>query len=619
MASASTGERGAVSGRASDRRPRSSGCRPGWRPGGRDVAVLVAAWIAVVVALTWPLAAHLSTRLPDIEKACRFDALLAAWAAAWETDALLQAPSRLLDANVYHPAPKALLYVETGFGALPLFAPAYLATRDPAFALNATFLLGAAFTAAALHLVVGTWTGSFVGGLLAAWTLLTTRWLLWSFGPTAPNYAVLFWFPAILLLAARGPRRGIEQAALVVIVALQGLVSAVYLAAATFAPLVVLAAVRLARRPTRSAGRRLAASLLAALLLLSPLYAALVGLRRANPDLERQTVWQVVEPTRLPLGPLSGSLSPLAIPPVAWLLVAAGLLVHLGRRRRGPLREVWRHGALWLSVGFLASLAREIEWDGVRHPGPLALLGTVLPQVMVLRVPSRIAIAAAMGVALLVGTAHAEIERLLVRKLRPAAATAAIAAIASGLVVSMYLVLVRGLPAGPDSLRRMGFDPPAALPPEYPTAPAILGDSPLIARLRSSGRPLLEVGDPTENAYLSVVEPQARAMYRSIFHRSPILNGYGSFWPPGHLERMVLAREAPNPGVLGRLSVETGLAHVLVHGAGLAPSDRRRWLESPEARLVASDGDDLLFDVIETPVSRTPRAAAASDGGAPPP
>ncbi|MFM8409681.1 MAG: hypothetical protein ACKOCT_05330, partial [Alphaproteobacteria bacterium] len=393
-------------------------------------------WLAVVVTLTWPLAAHLSTRLADTQPACRFDALLTAWAGAWESEALVGEPSQLFDADVYHPARRSLLFVEAGLGALPVFAPVYLATRNPALALNATLLLGVAFTATAIHLVVGGWTGSFTGGLIAAWLFVATPWTLWAFGPTAPNYVVLWWLPYILLLAARGPRSGRGRLALGALIVLQSLVSVIYLAAATFLPLSALALVRLARRATRASGVRLAMTLAGAVVVLSPLYLALLEIRRTQPDLDRQTMWSVTQPTNLPLGPFTQALSPMAAPPVAWGLVALGALVHAVRGRRGRLREPWRHGALWLVVGLVGSIAREVEWGGRRFPGPLGLIGHVVPQVMALRVASRIGVAGAMGSALLAGAGFAEIEGLLRRRSRTGRAPGRIALLAGALVLA---------------------------------------------------------------------------------------------------------------------------------------------------------------------------------------
>ena len=571
-----------------------------WEPSGGQAVAVVAAWIAIVVVLTWPLSAHMRTRLPYTQSACAFDALLAAWAGAWESEALLHAPSRLVDAGIYHPAKGALLYVESGLGALPVFAPAYLATGNPALALNVTFLLGAALTAAALHLVAGSWTGSFLAGVVAGWSFLTTKWALWVFGPTAPNYVVLFWFPAIMLLAARLPRSRRGYFLLGTAIVLQSLVSAVYVAAAVFAPLVVLAIIRLARSSTRASGARLSIILAVALLVLAPLYAGLLGVRRDNPALDRQTIWTISQPTHLPWGPFKEDLSPMAAPWLVYVLVGIGLLTHLLRRRPGELRAAWRHGGLWFFVGFVGSLAREIDWNGSRFPGPLGWVGQLLPQVMVLRVPSRIGIASGMGLSLLAAAAFSEVEGLLRRRLgRGFRSSAIVGGFAAAMVAGMFAICEHGL------LSTVGWRG------EYPTIPAIDGTSRIIGALAASGRPVIELGSsdgPLSGTFAESVEFEARAMYRSAFHHAPILNGYGSFWPAGWLERMTLARRAPAPGVIGRLAEETGLAHVLVHARGLSADDRARWLASPELRLSATEGDDLLFDVV------APAAPADSPG-----
>ena len=174
----------------------------------RRLVALIAplALYAVAVGwLTWPLGAHLATHLPNTNGACALDTLLIAWVLAWQTHALATAPLHFAQANIYHPAPHALFYCETGVGALPFYAPGFLATGNPALALNLTLLGGVTLTAWTLHLVVRRWTGSYVGGFLAAWTFLTTRWVLWEWGPVAPNYMVLPYLPLIVLLTATPP------------------------------------------------------------------------------------------------------------------------------------------------------------------------------------------------------------------------------------------------------------------------------------------------------------------------------------------------------------------------------------------------------------------------------
>ena len=64
----------------------------------------------LVTWLTWPLARHLATHLPNTVLTCQSDTLLITWALAWMSHALVTAPWTLADANIYHPAPHALFY-----------------------------------------------------------------------------------------------------------------------------------------------------------------------------------------------------------------------------------------------------------------------------------------------------------------------------------------------------------------------------------------------------------------------------------------------------------------------------------------------------------------------------
>ena len=119
--------------------------------------------------------------------------------------------------------------------------------------------------------------------------------------------------------------------------------------------------------------------------------------------------------------------------------------------------------------------------------------------------------------------------------------------------------------------------------------------SPLLAILRHPGGPLLEL--PANN-----IMQAAQAMYGSIFHWRPLLNGYASYWPEGFPERMALARRLPDADALATLRAETGLELILVHADWGEPK-RAAWLElaarggREDVRLLARDGSDLLFIV----------------------
>src|SRR5262249_38351419 len=79
--------------------------------------------LAAAVAITWPLAAHLSTHLPAPAGPLHIDQYYVGWALAWQTHALVTAPAHFANANIYWPAAHTLFYGTPGFALLPIFAP----------------------------------------------------------------------------------------------------------------------------------------------------------------------------------------------------------------------------------------------------------------------------------------------------------------------------------------------------------------------------------------------------------------------------------------------------------------------------------------------------------------
>jgi hypothetical protein len=113
-----------------------------------------------------------------------------------------------------------------------------------------------------------------------------------------------------------------------------------------------------------------------------------------------------------------------------------------------------------------------------------------------------------------------------------------------------------------------------------------------------------------------------RAMYRSIFHWRPILNGYSSYWPTGFAERMALTDRLPDARALAALVAQTGLAAVLVNTGERWPK-RDAWIALAAAdgndalRLVAREGDLVLFAVRASEATSREGIAtpAPADGG----
>jgi hypothetical protein len=117
--------------------------------------------------------------------------------------------------------------------------------------------------------------------------------------------------------------------------------------------------------------------------------------------------------------------------------------------------------------------------------------------------------------------------------------------------------------------------PRDGLPRTYPLLDPPQGDSALVALLRQGRGPVLEL--PVSQLRSDAVV-QARALYRSILHGRPVVNGYSSFVPPGFLQRMQLASEFPAESAMAALTAETGPLTVVVHLPSLAVPEREAWL-----------------------------------------
>jgi hypothetical protein len=543
--------------------------------------------------LTWPLIPNAATHLPKTAYGCGFDNLYSGWTLAHQSRALIGA-TPLADGGIFHPAPDTLYYGPLATGALPYFAPVFLATGNPTLALNAVFALSIVLTAWTLHLVAWRWTSSHVAGAISGAAYLFTPWILWEWLPTAPHWAVLQYMPLIAFVVAER-RTGMRAAlALLGLVVLQCLTDLVYVGPALLAPLAVLGAARVARASSRRSGIVLLAVVaITALLLLVPARGYL-RVQAANPDLERQTFWPIDADffrrfaMPLPRGLLFRNV-PTAVPTAAlWLIGAGAVSCAAGRRRRQS--AAWSTAGLWVAVGTFLSLTPTVRWGDRLIDLPQAWAAKWVPLFAHVRVPSRLGVTALIGLALLAGLAFGEIAaRIAALSSLRRAAPGLNAALGAALLVAMYLQYQARIPAPVDGQR-------------YKVAPAVRPDGPLMDRLRSPGGPLIELPaqlQPAETAPLR----HAEAMYRSIFHSRRILNGYASYWPAGFAERMALAAHIPASAVLADLRRQTGLELFWLHGDALTPASRMRWLDLAERggradlRLVARDGNELLFAV----------------------
>jgi len=154
--------------------PAASRSSEGARPSDRSVTLVVAAaYAAITVVMTWPVAARASTAaVPDFG-----DSLLNAWILGWNGKYLLgllhgHAGSWLdyWNANIFHPDPLALTCSEHLFAQGVQGLPIYAATGNLLLTYNLLFLSTFALSALGVYLLVRDLTGSraaaFVAGLL---------------------------------------------------------------------------------------------------------------------------------------------------------------------------------------------------------------------------------------------------------------------------------------------------------------------------------------------------------------------------------------------------------------------------------------------------------------------
>lgn len=132
----------------------------------RETAIF-AFFLALSVAMTWPLAIRLTTALADLG-----DPLLVSWILDWVCHALTHAPFHLYQAPLYYPGHLSLAYSENLVGVGLLVLPFHLAGLTPIALHNIAMLLGFALSGygafVLARLLTGSASGSIVAGIIFA-------------------------------------------------------------------------------------------------------------------------------------------------------------------------------------------------------------------------------------------------------------------------------------------------------------------------------------------------------------------------------------------------------------------------------------------------------------------
>jgi len=156
---------------------------------GRDAFVVSALYLALTLALTWPLAAGLTHDIAgDIG-----DPLFTSWALAWDATHLGRG---WWNANIFAPHPLSLAYSEHFLPQALQVVPFYVATKNPILCYNLLFLSTFVLSGLGMFLLGRELTGSGAAGAVAG--------LAYAFAPyriaSIPHLQVLSsaWMPFVL-------------------------------------------------------------------------------------------------------------------------------------------------------------------------------------------------------------------------------------------------------------------------------------------------------------------------------------------------------------------------------------------------------------------------------------
>jgi hypothetical protein len=483
------------------------------------------------------------------------DALLNSWILSWNLHQLPRDPLHLFDANIFFPEKGVLAYSENLVTGALLAAPLAALTDSPVALYNAVLLLGFVTTAWAAFLLASDVTNDRLAGGLAG-ILFAFSSFRFAHIPHL-QLSLAFGMPLSIYFTRRLLRPGaaaLPLAGLAVSIPLT-FGSSVYYSVytATVLPIVALASLRPLAPLDRLRGlRRLAAASVlgsvATLPLVLPYWEkASEGASRTLEEAARFSASGIdfvssfsrlhpfLPRTEEPLFP-------------GFVAVALAALALLSPKRAGA-------GSFFLLgvAGVLLAMGPSA--------GLFSILYETLPPYRALRVPSRAGALFLLAVAILAAAGLSRIRRQSARIALVGAAAAECF-------------------AGPLPLRT-----------EVPELPAIYRS---VEALEGDGA-LVELPLPPPERF----QDNALYVYRSIFHRRSLVNGYSGFVPESYHEAHRVLMEGSLMDGLEPMS-RRGVRYVLAHEGRLGPRKLRE-IEAARAEgslaLVAESGSDRLYRI----------------------
>ena len=522
----------------------------------RQALLALALFTALAVAHTWPIAdapAHWA-------RVDNGDGALNIWAINWVGSHLFSDPLRIAEANIFYPERRALAFSEMLLVQGAIAAPAIALGAPPVAAFNVAVVTGFILTGWAFCLLVRSWTGSWLAGLVAGSLAAFNAHTLVR---TAHVQTLHLEFLALALFAldrlvCRARVR--DSVALGVGVALQGLTS-LYLLAFTAWALAFAALARL-RDGWRTGLIRVAVALAAAVgvavVLLWPYLSVFLQVR-AELGFSRG-VGNVIAASwgdYLATGArVHRWWSPPAdVFPASYSFpgIIALILVLVAATHRITRQDPRFRMCAVVAVGCAAvSMAGRLPFYPALH--------AVMPLFQAVRVQAHLGQIVLIAIAVLAGFGTAVIMRRW-------PARASIAGVALLLLVNV------------EALRApIGFVWFDGVPGVY-------------AALAKEGRAVVvELPFPIPQQWFL----NGPYMVNSTSHWQPMLNGYSGFRPESYERSYEAARGFPAQESLMALH-ERGVTHVIVHRKALGEDRVARIAEIGSLQEIASEGDIAIY------------------------
>ncbi len=530
---------------------------------------IVIGYLGLALAWSWPLPLHLTNRFAHDPG----DPLLNAYLIWWNAHAV-PLTAAYWNAPYYWPMRGALALTEHLAGLSPVTTPLQWLGASPLTAENLLILLATWWCGLAAHALLrrlgASTVASWCGGIAFAYAPYRTSQI-----GHIQLYAC-WWLPLILLaLHAWFDGRRVRYLVLLGVAwALQGLTNGYFL---LFTPVLIACWLGCFTGKTswRSAAAVAGALALAALPVLPFLFEyravqAAQGLTRTSGEMVMFSANLAAFASAHPMLRFWHTAEPATTEQYLFPGVTIVLLVVCGAIVAGRDRRFWFYTAAAILMALLCAGPSQHPSDLLWHPYTLLMW---LPGYSGLRVPSRFFMLAVLCLAVAGALGYDAIDRRL--KGRPVAVRRAFAvAVFAGLAGD---VAISGMPLGAPPPRLNVYEPGARV-----------------------------LALPFEDGRVSVA-----AMYQSMAHRMPVVNGYSGYIPP-HANVIEWALHRGDPTVLTELRRGHPL-YVLV----MPSENQEAWTTfmdaRPDAQMLGGQGGGRLYRMPAAPYDREPRAGVPVD------